>query len=189
MKIRSRKFGAKWMVAAFVMSLAMVAEAQSSASAAGNQRTRRVVLVSIEDRRLAVLENGRVLAYFPVAVGAPVSPSPIGDFEIVRRVANPTYEHDGVVLPPGKDNPVGTRWMALNVKGYGIHGTNAPRSIGRASSHVCIRLSNRDVEKLYRILRVGDLVQIRAERDEEIAMIFGGSPDVVTQVALAAAGQ
>lgn len=184
------KWGAKWMIAAFVMALATFGEAQSSASAAGNLRTRRLVLVSIEDRRLAVLENGKVLAYFPVAVGAAVSPSPIGDFEIVRRVANPIYEHDGVVLPPGKDNPVGTRWMALNIKGYGIHGTNVPRSIGHASSHGCIRLRNRDVEKLYAMLRVGDRVQIRAERDEEIALVFGGSPDVVaTQASLVAGGQ
>jgi lipoprotein-anchoring transpeptidase ErfK/SrfK len=143
-----------------------------------SQRVKRTVLVSIADRRLAVIENGQVLAYFPVAVGADVSPSPTGEFEIVNRVAEPAYYHAGVVMGPGANNPVGTRWIGLNLKGYGIHGTNAPRSIGQAASHGCIRLRNRDVENLYTMLRVGDVVQIRGERDEEVAAVFGGIVDV-----------
>ncbi|MGD0986257.1 MAG: L,D-transpeptidase [Candidatus Sulfotelmatobacter sp.] len=180
--------GAKLALAILVPAFAASSAAQSSEDFANKQGARRVVLVSIEDRRLAVLENGKVLAYFSVAVGADVSPSPIGDFEIVRRVANPTYYHDGVVMPAGKDNPVGTRWMGLNVRGYGIHGTNSPRSVGHASSHGCIRLRNRDVEKLYAMLRMGDIVQIRGERDEEIAAVFGGAPDVVAVHGSEAAG-
>lgn len=137
------------------------------------KRPKRLALVSIPDRKLAVLENGRVIARFSVSVGAAVSPSPRGAFEIVNRVANPTYYHDGVVMPAGKDNPVGTRWLGLNEKGYGIHGTNAPASIGHAASHGCIRLRNRDMERLYSLLHIGDAVEIRGERDEEIAEIFG----------------
>jgi lipoprotein-anchoring transpeptidase ErfK/SrfK len=148
--------------------------AQTSPKPAVQERSKRVVLVSIPDRRLAVLENGNVLAYFPVAVGAAVSPSPTGDFEIVSRVENPTYYHDGVVMTAGHDNPVGTRWMGLNVKGYGIHGTNAPGSVGHATSHGCIRLRNRDAEHLYAMLRIGDRVEIRGERDEEVASVFVG---------------
>ena len=109
----------------------------------------RVVLVSIPDRKLAVIEDGSVIATFPVAVGAAASPSPTGEFQIVNRVANPTYYRPGTVIPSGKDNPVGTRWVGLSQKGYGIHGTNAPRSVGHAASHGCIRLRNRDIEKLF----------------------------------------
>jgi hypothetical protein len=138
------------------------------------ERAKRLVLVSIPDRKLAVIEHGDVIAHFAVSVGAALSPSPQGEFEIVNRVANPTYYHDGVVIPAGKGNPVGTRWVGLNEKGYGIHGTNAPSSIGHAASHGCIRLRNRDMEKLFTMLRVGDVVEIREERDEEITEIFGG---------------
>jgi lipoprotein-anchoring transpeptidase ErfK/SrfK len=180
----------KWMVAILILAVAIPCFAQNSPKAATPARTRRVVLVSIADRRLAVIENGNVLAYFPVAVGAAVSPSPTGEFEIVSRVANPTYYHQGVVMAAGKDNPVGTRWLGLNVKGYGIHGTNAPRSIGHATSHGCIRLRNRDVERLYAMLRVGDTVEIRGERDEEVAAVFGGQPDgATTQAAASSVGQ
>jgi lipoprotein-anchoring transpeptidase ErfK/SrfK len=180
----------KWIVALVISAVAIPGVAQDSRKASAQALTRRVVLVSIADRRLAVIEDGNVLAYFPVAVGAAVSPSPTGEFEIVSRVANPTYYHQGVVMAAGKDNPVGTRWMGLNLKGYGIHGTNAPRSIGHATSHGCIRLTNRDVERLYAMLRVGDIVQIRGERDEEIAAVFGGQPDgIATQVAASNVGQ
>lgn len=137
----------------------------------------RVVLVSLVDRQLAVIQDGEVIATFQVAVGADVTPSPTGEFKIVNRVENPTYYHPGVVIPSGKDNPLGTRWLGLSQKGYGIHGTNAPRSIGHAASHGCIRLRNRDAEKLFTLVQVGDKVQIRAERDEEIARIFGGEAD------------
>jgi len=140
-------------------------------------RGHRLVLVSIPDRKLAVLENGNILATFPVAVGAAVSPSPTGEFQIVSRVANPWYYHHGSVVPSGKDNPVGTRWLGLSQPRYGIHGTNAPRSIGHAASHGCIRLRNRDIERLFAMLQVGDAVEIRGERDEQVAQIFGSDTD------------
>jgi L,D-transpeptidase ErfK/SrfK len=106
-------------------------------------------------------------------VGAEVSPSPAGELRVVSRVANPTYYHPGTVIPSGRDNPVGTRWVGLSLKGYGIHGTNAPSSIGRAASHGCIRLRNRDMERLFTRLRIGDSVEIHGERDEKVARIFG----------------
>ena len=139
----------------------------------GNDVPKRVVLVSIPDRQLAVLEEGDVIARYPVAVGAADSPSPTGEFRIVNRVSNPTYYRPGTVIPTGKDNPVGTRWLGLSQKGYGIHGTNAPGSIGQAVSHGCIRLRNRDVERLFAMVRVGDVVEIRGERDDEVAQVFG----------------
>ena len=150
------------------------------------------VLVSIPDRKLAVLENGTVVADFEISVGAADSPSPTGEFKIISRVAHPTYYHEGTVIPPGKQNPVGTRWVGLSQKGYGIHGTNAPKSIGRAASHGCIRLRNRDMEKLFGMLHIGDVVEIRGERDEQIAEIFGAEEDsqseTVAEVATETAG-
>lgn len=145
-------------------------------------RPRRVI-VSIPDRKLAILENGEVLRVFPVAVGAKVSNSPSGEFQIINRVTNPAYYHPGTVIAPGKDNPVGTRWIGLDRRGYGIHGTNEPWSIGKAASHGCIRLRNRDIEQLFTMLRVGDTVEIRGDRDEQTAAIFGGEFEPAVTVA------
>jgi lipoprotein-anchoring transpeptidase ErfK/SrfK len=157
---------------------------QSTTTTSANaDRVSRVVLVSIPDRKLAVIESGKVLATFPVAVGAAWSPSPTGEFQIVSRVANPWYYHGGNVVPSGKDNPVGTRWLGLSRPRYGIHGTNAPRSIGHAASHGCIRLHNRDIERLFTMLQVGDSVEIRGERDDQVAQVFGNGADDSTVAA------
>lgn len=134
------------------------------------------VVVSIPDCKLAVLDkDGGVEKMYDVAVGASVSPSPEGTFKIVSRIVNPTYYHAGKVIGPGKANPVGTRWIGLSVKGFGIHGTNAPRSIGKAASHGCIRLRNRDIEDLFGRLRTGDVVEFHGERDKVVAQVFGGT--------------
>jgi lipoprotein-anchoring transpeptidase ErfK/SrfK len=184
-----------WFLAAIILVLVNPLVAQTANSTAKSNDSARApwtVLVSIPDRQLAVLVNGIVVAGFPIAVGADQSPSPTGEFTIVSRVSNPAYYHEGVVIPAGKGNPVGTRWVGLSQKGYGIHGTNAPKSIGRAASHGCIRLRNRDMEKLFGMLHVGDVVEIRGERDEQIAEIFGGEVDkeseAVAEVTVEAAG-
>ena len=180
-----------WFPAAIILVLVNPLVAQTAKSNNG-ARAPWTVLVSIPDRKLAVLVNGIAVAGFAISVGADESPSPTGEFTIVNRVSNPTYYHEGVVIPSGKGNPVGTRWIARSQKGYGIHGTNAPKSIGRAASHGCIRLRNRDMEELFGMLHVGDVVEIRGERDEQIAEIFGGEEDreseAVAEVTVEGAG-
>ena len=162
------------LLSALALTIPASAAAQASPhhDAADSAPTRRIV-VSIPDRKLALLEDGRVIKVYPVAVGAPGSPSPSGEFQIVRRLENPTYFHPGVIIAPGPANPIGTRWIGLNVKGYGIHGTNRPASIGKSASHGCIRLRNRDMEDLFARVRVGDHVSLLAERTTETAQIFG----------------
>lgn len=177
--------GATWRVrmnavaAVMVMAVAQ-ALAQERAQA---QQAKREIVVSIPDRKLALLEDGEVVKVYPVAVGKASTPSPTGDFAIVNRLTSPTYYHKGQVIPPGAANPLGTRWIGLNQKGYGIHGTNAPRSIGKAASHGCIRMAKADLEELFTMVRPGDMVSIRSERDERTAQIFGGEPTVVMAAA------
>jgi hypothetical protein len=55
--------------------------------------------------------------------------------------------------------------------------------VGHAASHGCIRLRNRDMERLFTLLRVGDRVEIHGERDEQVAQVFGGSADDTTVAA------
>jgi hypothetical protein len=100
---------------------------------------------------------------------------------------NPTYSHGGRVVAPGPNNPVGTRWMGLSVRGYGIHGTNAPSSIGKAASHGCIRLGKVDLEDLYSRVEVGDTVELVGQRNEETAELFGGAAQPTATMQLAKA--
>jgi len=165
-------------IIAMLLCIALSARAQSTETAtddeASSESPSREIVVSIPDRKLALIEDGEVVKVYRVAVGASESPTPEGEFQIVNRLTSPTYYHPGKVIGPGADNPLGTRWMGLNLKGFGIHGTNVPRSIGKAASHGCVRMSKKDLEELFELVRVGDLVVIRGERDEEVASIFGG---------------
>lgn len=135
----------------------------------------RFILISIPDRQLALIDGGQIVKIYPIAVGADGTPSPEGDFTVISRVTNPSWTHKGKVVGPGKGNPVGSRWMGLSLKGYGIHGTNAPRSIGKAASHGCFRMGKKDIEELFTLVRVGDVVAVRSERDGLVAQMFGGS--------------
>jgi L,D-transpeptidase ErfK/SrfK len=149
---------------------------------------KRQVVVSLDDRKLVLLEDGQVKRIYPVAVGRPATPSPAGKFQVVVRLENPTYYHPGKVIAPGASNPLGTRWIGLNQKGYGIHGTNEPRSVGKAASHGCIRMAKADLEELFRLINVGDEVEIRSERDEQTAQWFR-TPAVLMARASAGATQ
>ncbi len=169
---------ARLVLAVLILTAARL-QAQNEAS---TQSTRQIV-VSLADRKLALVEDGTVKKIYPVAVGKATTPSPTGTFTIVNRVTDPTYYHKGQVVEPGPENPVGTRWIGLNQKGYGIHGTNAPKSIGKAASHGCIRMAKKDLEELFEIVKPGDVVEIRGDRDEVVAGIFGGDAEPVVVAA------
>jgi lipoprotein-anchoring transpeptidase ErfK/SrfK len=156
------------------------AAAQSVPAAPKHPEHRRRIVVSIPDRKLALIENGQVKKVYPVAVGAANSPSPSGTFEVKNRLVSPTYYHPGKVIPAGANNPLGTRWIGLSTKGYGIHGTNVESSIGKAASHGCIRMHRKDLEEFFADVQVGDEVEIRAAADPETDSIFGAAPTEIT---------
>jgi lipoprotein-anchoring transpeptidase ErfK/SrfK len=167
--------GTGWITVAAAVTAAMFGAHPVSANdtlhAESVSAPRRLV-VSIPDRKLALIENGEIVSVFPVAVGAAATPSPTGTFTIVNRIPHPTYYAPGKIVGPGARNPLGTRWIGLNQKGYGIHGTDQPRSVGFARSHGCIRLRNQDVEQLFDRVRPGDIVELHAERTSEISRLF-----------------
>jgi lipoprotein-anchoring transpeptidase ErfK/SrfK len=153
----------------------MLMAAAEAMAQEGRLRAPRRIVVSIPDRKLALLEDGEVIRIWRIAVGAPRTPSPVGQHTVVVRIPDPTWYYRGRVVPPGKRNPLGTRWVGLSVQGYGIHGTNVPSSIGRNASHGCIRMRNRDVEELFEMVAIGDEVALIDERNEEVVRIFGGT--------------
>jgi len=110
-----------------------------------------------------------------VAVGKAATPTPQGEFRIINRIPNPTWYWPGKIVGPGKDNPLGSRWMGLNAPGFGIHGTNAPQSIGKAASHGCIRMRKRDLEELFDLVTVGITVELAGERPEILATVLAGA--------------
>jgi lipoprotein-anchoring transpeptidase ErfK/SrfK len=130
------------------------------------------ILINRSINRLFLYRNtGRSLAAwrtFAVATGQAVYPTPTGTFHIVVKWVNPwwypptqdAWARGLKPVPPGPDNPLGTRWMGLSAPGVGIHGTDEPASIGYSASHGCIRMQVPDAEWLFDRVRVGTTVFI-----------------------------
>jgi hypothetical protein len=97
--------------------------------------------------------------------------TPVGNFNIIRKIVDPGWEHPykakgAIRIAPGENNPLGTRWMGFLQKGggeYGMHGTDTPSSVGKFSSHGCVRLHTKDAEKLFDMVDVGTPVRVEYE--------------------------
>jgi L,D-transpeptidase ErfK/SrfK len=99
------------------------------------------------------------LRTWAVGIGTEEAPSPIGPFTIRSKDANPTWivpddiyrtmDNPQRIVPPGPENPMGAYRIRLSHGAYAIHGTNDPWSIGRLTTHGCIRLYPEDLEVLY----------------------------------------
>lgn len=139
-----------------------------------NEAVPSPVTVKIDTRTnmLGVFEGDKIIAAYPVSIGSAHTESPIGEWKVRRITKMPTFRYDKEMLQhgkrsgnfhllsPGPKNPVGVVWIALNKKGIGIHGTDDPDSIGRATSHGCVRLANWDVVRLATKIKTGDSVSI-----------------------------
>jgi lipoprotein-anchoring transpeptidase ErfK/SrfK len=135
---------------------------------AASVKSEPVIVIHRGINRLYLYNGTRLVRVFPVATGQPAWPTPLGHFEIVVKQKNPWWfppTHDSWAagaqpVPPGPNNPLGTRWMGLSAPGVGIHGTDEPWSIGHSESHGCIRMQVPSAEWLYNRVRIGTPVFI-----------------------------
>ena len=149
----------------------------------------RRLVISIPNRKLAVVEDGRVTRIYDVAVGKDSTPSPDGTFRVANRMQDPTWYGPKQTVPPGKDNPLGNRWMGLGYRGYGIHGTNHQQSVVKAASHGCFRMRKADIEELFELVRVGDTVEIVRELNPTTAALFNPAPVAIENAVAAGGGE
>jgi lipoprotein-anchoring transpeptidase ErfK/SrfK len=127
-----------------------------------------VIVVNRGANTLRLYNGTKLVRTFRVATGQSIYPTPAGIWRIVDKQRDPwwyppTYDEWAKGLkpvPPGPYNPLGTRWMGLNAPGVGIHGTDAPTSIGYSASHGCIRMQVPEAEWLFEHVRVGTAVVI-----------------------------
>ena len=119
------------------------------------------IKVDKSDNSLLVLLNDAYFKRYKVGTGQ-YNKTPVGTFKITDKIAQPTWwRGDGKAIPYGApENLLGTHWLAIDVPGYGIHGTWEPETIGKQSSAGCIRLVNEDVAELFALVPVGTAVII-----------------------------
>lgn len=128
-------------------------------------RTVRLVL-KLGERRVYVYQGDQAIVSYPVAIGTPDDPTPVGEFTVFQMVENPVWQSPwtGEVRRPGANSALGLRWIGFaNVPGgvVGFHGTPTVSSIGRAASHGCVRMHNEDVVALFEQVQVGTIVIVQ----------------------------
>ncbi len=123
------------------------------------------IVVCKREFRLYFLVGGAYVADFPVGLGK-LGSTPVADFVIEKKLKNPDwYPSPGVMIPYGDArNILGSRWLGFRnspeYRGFGIHGTTDPASIGREESSGCVRMQAADVERLYDWAPEGTTVSI-----------------------------
>jgi L,D-transpeptidase ErfK/SrfK len=132
--------------------------------------TRSGIVVNLAEMRLfRFLPDGRVLTA-PISVGREGWDTPAGTTKVIEKRENPVWTVPASIraekpslpekVPPGPDNPLGKYALTLGWPGYLIHGTNAPSSIGKPSSHGCIRMYPEDIAALFAVTPVGEPVTV-----------------------------
>jgi len=97
---------------------------------------------------LTVYMGDKYFKSYRVGLGKDDS-TPEGVYKVEDKIKNPDWFRPGRVVRFGDpENPLGTRWIKFS-KGYGIHGTSEPETIGTQASEGCVRLLNKDVEELF----------------------------------------
>lgn len=143
-------------LAGAALALELPPEGHPPVPVTAETRAKTAIVINVPAFRLELYAGEQFVRAYPIAVGSMVTQTVLGQASIISRVVDPTWYPEGrPPVPPGPDNPVGTRWLGLSVEGFGIHGTNAPDSIGKPVSSGCIRLKNADVEELYDLVRIG----------------------------------
>jgi L,D-transpeptidase ErfK/SrfK len=132
------------------------------------------IVIDLAGRTLYWFAHRTLKGRFPVGIGRSDWATPPGHYRIVGRREDPVWhvppsiqaemrahgEPVTAVVPAGPDNPLGKYWIQLSANGIGIHGTNAPASIGKVTSHGCLRLLPDDIARLYREAPDGTPVEI-----------------------------
>lgn len=164
-------------VGAFFLLAALLSAILPAGTVGAVESPARRIVVNLPSRTLSLYEGEVLLKRYPAAVGNPLTPTPLGSYRVSVKVVNPTWYPKGrKPVPPGPANPIGSRWIGLDTPGIGIHGTNAPASIGQAASGGCLRLANTAVEELFPLIQVGTPVELTYET-VEIAGLSSGETD------------
>ena len=145
-----------------LVALVIVIECLSTFKAQGETSPPAyAIVINLPAFRLSLYRDGELWHDYPVAIGKPSTPTPVGEYQLVCKVHDPVWYPKGKKpVPSGPENPLGRWWLGLSADGYGIHGCLDESSIGQAVSNGCIRLHNRDVAQLVECVRVGTPVRI-----------------------------
>ncbi|WP_310484138.1 L,D-transpeptidase family protein [Chamaesiphon sp. VAR_48_metabat_403] len=123
------------------------------------------LLLKLKEKRVYVYKGEKLVNKYPVAIGKKGRETPTGEWQVMEKIKNPgwTSFRTGEYFAPGRENPLGARWIGFWTDGkdtIGFHGTTNLKSIGKAASNGCVRMSNRHVKALFPLVKVGTTVKV-----------------------------
>lgn len=131
---------------------------------------RQGIVINLPELRLYFYHAGEAPRSFPIGIGGEGKETPVGSTSVVRKAEHPIWtptksEHEENpdlprIVEAGPDNPMGDFALYLGWKGYAVHGTNKPFSIGRRDSHGCIRMYPEDIDFLFHHVPPGTSVSV-----------------------------
>jgi lipoprotein-anchoring transpeptidase ErfK/SrfK len=154
--------------------------------AAPNVKAAKLEIDKSRKTLTAFAKDGQRIAVYPASIGSKDKPAPSGTLKVTSVTSNPTYRYNpqyqfkGVKtkqpfrIKPGPNNPVGSVWINLSAKSYGIHGTPEPSKVSKSESHGCIRLTNWDAQELAAMVEKGTAVAFLENGTEAMAAVPQG---------------
>lgn len=131
--------------------------------------THQGIVINVPEMRLYLFyPKSQLVRTYPIGIGDVDFETPVGVYKVISRQMDPAWtvpkslrqKYGTSFMPPGPDNPLGKHWLGLSRRGYGIHGTDFPWSVGRLVTHGCIRLYPEHMEQLFQQVAVNTPVEI-----------------------------
>ncbi len=122
--------------------------------------------ISLSRRKVTLYRENTAIKSYPVAIGRAGWETPTGNFQVKQMLQNPKWINpltDEAIPGGDPENPLGRYWIGFWTNGknwIGLHGTPTPGSVGRAASHGCVRMYNKDIEELFPQVSVGTPVTV-----------------------------
>jgi L,D-transpeptidase ErfK/SrfK len=118
--------------------------------------------------------NTKTVSTYPMGIGREGWDTPLGQSSVVFKEEHPAWHpppsiraeaaHKGhplpLVIPAGSHNPLGHYAIHLGISGILVHGTTQPQSVGRRSSHGCMRMYAQDIKHLFELIPIGTPVYL-----------------------------
>jgi lipoprotein-anchoring transpeptidase ErfK/SrfK len=137
------------------------------------------IIINKQTNELAYINQNDIQEIYPVATGKSNDLTPEGKFTVIVKAVDPYYRKKDIIGGDPK-NPLGTRWIGFDAKEsdgrtFGIHGTNNEDSIGHYVTQGCVRMNNKNVERLFEVIPLGTRILILNSNEtfEELAIKHG----------------
>jgi len=119
------------------------------------------LVINLSRHQVTLYQGITRIKSYPIAVGRKGWETPRGNFQVLDMLEKPTWINPftGKAIPGGNpENPLGDYWVGFWTNGknwIGFHGTPNPESVGKAASHGCIRMYNKDIKELFQQVSLG----------------------------------